>query len=132
MLAAFSIVFRDPLLRLVTLALFLTAVAVSSVMPYASLVAVELLGLTDAAYSAVLTASSAVMVIASVVRYIYASFTPCPTTAILPRPAAGCSAPRCSSAPRPRRPFCRHCRRFSASSLLKNVFFNERPGAAWH
>jgi SET family sugar efflux transporter-like MFS transporter len=64
---AFAIILRDPLLRLVTLALFLTGVAVSSVMPYASLVAVELLGLTDAAYSLVLTVSSAVMVVASVV-----------------------------------------------------------------
>lgn len=67
MLTSFSIIARDPLLRMVTVALFLTGVAVSSVMPYASLVAVELLGFSDAAYSVVLTVASAVMVVASVV-----------------------------------------------------------------
>ncbi|WP_193174448.1 MFS transporter [Oricola nitratireducens] len=67
MLSSFVIIFRDPLLRLTVTALFLTGVAVSSVMPYASLVAVELLGLSDAAYSAVLTVASSVMVITSVV-----------------------------------------------------------------
>ncbi|TCD13890.1 MFS transporter [Oricola cellulosilytica] len=67
LLAPIKIILRDPLLRLIVAALFLTSVAVSSVMPYASLVAVELLGLTDAAYSAVLAASSAIMVVASVV-----------------------------------------------------------------
>lgn len=66
MLSSFALIARDPLLRLITLALFLTGVAISSVMPYASLVAVELLGFSDGAYSLVLTASSAVMVVASV------------------------------------------------------------------
>lgn len=66
MLSAFAIVLRDPLLRLVTLGLFLTGVAVSSVMPYASLIAVQLLGFSDAAYSLVLAASSAVMVVAAI------------------------------------------------------------------
>ena len=67
MLTPLCLVARDPLLRLVTLALFLLGVAISSVMPYASLVAVDLLGFSDAAYSVVLTVSSIVMVIASVV-----------------------------------------------------------------
>jgi len=67
MLSSFAIILRDPLLRMVTLALFLTGVAISSVMPYASLVAVERLGLSDATYSVVLMVSSSVMVIASVV-----------------------------------------------------------------
>lgn len=67
MFSSFAIIARDPLLRMVTLALFMTGVAISSVMPYASLVAVELLGFSDGAYSLVLTASSTVMMIASVV-----------------------------------------------------------------
>lgn len=70
MLSSFAIIIRDPLLRLIVLALFLTGVAISSVMPYASLVAVELLGFSDAAYSAVLTAASSVMVVISVVAGI--------------------------------------------------------------
>lgn len=70
-MSAFAIVLRDPLLRLVVLALFLTGVAVSSVMPFASLIAVERLGLTDNAYSLVLTISSSAMVIASVVVGIF-------------------------------------------------------------
>ena len=70
-MSAFAIVMRDPLLRLVVLALFLTGVAVSSVMPFASLIAVERLGLSDNAYSLVLTISSSAMVIASVVVGIF-------------------------------------------------------------
>lgn len=67
MLSSFALIARDPLLRLVTFALFLLGVAVSSVMPYASLIAVEFLGFSDAAYSIVLIVMSAVMVVASVI-----------------------------------------------------------------
>ncbi|GAB4355314.1 MAG: MFS transporter [Oricola sp.] len=67
MASSFALILRDPLLRLVTAALFLTSIAVSSVMPYASLVALELLGFSDAAYSAVLTTASAATVVAAVV-----------------------------------------------------------------
>ena len=70
MLSSFAIILRDPLLRLVTVALFLTGVAISSVMPYASLIAVERLGLTDTAYSVVLMTASSVMVVVSVVAGI--------------------------------------------------------------
>ena len=67
MLSSFALIARDPLLRMVTFSLFLLGVAVSSVMPYASLIAVETLGFTDAGYSAVLAAMSSVMVVSSVV-----------------------------------------------------------------
>ena len=70
MLSSFAIILRDPLLRLVTLSLFLTGVAISSVMPYASLIAVERLGLSDTAYSIVLMTASSVMVVVSVVAGI--------------------------------------------------------------
>ncbi|MFZ2101838.1 MAG: MFS transporter [Oricola sp.] len=67
MLSSFAVILRDPLLRMVTLSLFLLGVAVSSVMPYASLIAVGYLGVTDAAYSVVLAVMSSVMVVASVI-----------------------------------------------------------------
>ncbi|MCI5074962.1 MFS transporter [Oricola sp.] len=70
MLPSLAIILRDPLLRLVTLALFLTGVAISSVMPYASLIAVQRLGLSDGAYSIILMVSSSVMVTVSVVAGI--------------------------------------------------------------
>lgn len=67
MLSSFLLVLRDPLLRLVLAGLFLIGVAVSSVMPFASLVGVERFGLADAVYSSILFVASAVTVSASVV-----------------------------------------------------------------
>lgn len=67
MFSSLALVLRDPLLRLILAGLFLVGVAVSSVMPFASLVGVERFGLADATYSSILFAASLVTVSASIV-----------------------------------------------------------------
>jgi len=65
--SSLALVLRDPLLRLILAGLFLVGVAVSSVMPFASLVGIERFGLADATYSSILFVASLVTVSASIV-----------------------------------------------------------------
>lgn len=66
MLTALAAILRDPLLRAVSLACFLFGAFAASIAPYQSLIAIQVLGLSDRAYAAVLVSAALVSVTAAV------------------------------------------------------------------
>ena len=66
MLAPFKIILGNPNLRLACLSLILIGSAISSVMPFQSVIAVEVLGFSDAGYAVVLALDAILAVAASV------------------------------------------------------------------
>ncbi len=66
MLTSLSPLWRDPVLRLVVLILFLSGAQISSMAPYVSFIAIKRLGFSDHAYSLILIAASLVSLASAV------------------------------------------------------------------
>lgn len=73
--ASLILLWRDPALRLVTMASLLIGVQAASLIPYQSLIAVQLFGLPDAAYSLVLMIAAALGVVSSLLVGAYTDQT---------------------------------------------------------